>query len=153
MGNYGQLSLEERCTIARLQQAGQSCRQIAAAMDRSASAICRELKRNAGAQLGYQPAYAEEQTWARRWRGSRLARQPELRERVLQRLAKGQSPEQVAGRLRLEQGRAVLPPNPSTVSFMRRFGVMATPTGATICRDANTNAAIVVQRETALRCG
>ena len=77
-------------------------------MDRSASTICRELKRNAGAQLGYQPAYAEEQTWARRWRGSRLARQPELRERVLQRLAKGQSPEQVAGRLRLEQGRAVL---------------------------------------------
>jgi transposase, IS30 family len=108
MGTYGQLSLEERCTIARLREAGQSCRQIAAAMDRSASTICRELKRNRGAQPSYRPAYAENQAWARRWRGSRLARQSELRELVLQRLAQGQSPEQVAGRLRLEHGHAVL---------------------------------------------
>jgi transposase, IS30 family len=108
MESYGQLSLEERCTIARLQEAGQSGRQIAAALDRSASTICRELKRNRGAQLGYQPAYAGEQAWARRWRGSRLARQPELREVVLERLAQGHSPEQVAGRLRLERGQPVL---------------------------------------------
>ena len=108
MGTYGQLSLEERCTIARLQEAGQSCRQIAAAMDRSASTLCRELKRNAGAQVGYRPVYAEDQAWARRWRGSRLARQPELRKVVLERLSHGHSPEQVAGRLRREHGRAVL---------------------------------------------
>src|ERR1700722_20350595 len=108
MGTYEQLSLEERCTIAQLHQAGQSCRQIAAAMDRSASTICRELKRNGGAQIGYRPAYAQNQAWARRWRGSRLARQPELREPVLQRLAQGHSPQQVAGRLRVEQGRGVL---------------------------------------------
>ncbi|MFZ0886386.1 MAG: helix-turn-helix domain-containing protein, partial [Candidatus Acidiferrales bacterium] len=57
MGHYGQLSLEERCTIARLQEAGQSCRQIAAALDRSASTICRELKRNSGAQVGYRPSW------------------------------------------------------------------------------------------------
>jgi transposase, IS30 family len=36
------------------------------------------------------------------------ARQAKLREVLLQRLAKWHSPEQVAGRLRLEQGRAVL---------------------------------------------
>ena len=108
MGTYGQLSLEERCTIARLQEAGQSCRQIAAALDRSASTICRELKRNRGTQVGYRPAYAADQAWARRWRGSRLARQPELRELVLERLAQGYSPEQVAGRLRLERGQPVL---------------------------------------------
>ena len=36
---------------------------------------------------------------------------------------------------------------------MRRFGATAIPTGATICRDANTNAAIAVRGETALRCG
>ncbi len=108
MGNYGQLSLEERCTIARLQQAGQSCRKIAAALDRSASTICRELKRNRGTQVGYRPSWAADQAWARRWRGSRLARQPELRAVVLQRLAQGHSPEQVAGRLRLERGHLVL---------------------------------------------
>ncbi|HSH99782.1 MAG TPA: helix-turn-helix domain-containing protein, partial [Reyranella sp.] len=42
---YGHLTLEERCTIAQLQQAGQSKRQIAAALDRSPSSISRELKR------------------------------------------------------------------------------------------------------------
>jgi IS30 family transposase len=108
MGTYGQLSLEERCTIARLREAGQSCREIAAALDRSASTISRELKRNSGAQVGYRPAYAADQAWARRWRGSRLERRAELREVVLERLGQGQSPQQVAGRLRLEQGRGVL---------------------------------------------
>ena len=108
MGTYGQLSLEERCTIARLREAGQSCRQVAAALDRSASTICRELKRNRGARVGYRPVYAAEQAWARRWRGSRLVRLPELREVVLERLAQGYSPEQVAGRLRLERGHPVL---------------------------------------------
>jgi IS30 family transposase len=77
-------------------------------MDRSASTICRELKRNRGTQVGYRPAYAEEQAWARRWRGSRLVRCAELREVVLERLAQGHSPEQVAGRLRREQGRGVI---------------------------------------------
>jgi len=105
---YRQLSLEERCSIARLHEAGQSKRQIAAALDRSASTIAREMKRNRGTQASYQPAYADDQTWARRWRGSRLARLPELRAVVLQRLAQGYSPEQVAGRLGLEQGHPVL---------------------------------------------
>ena len=96
---YDQLSLEERCWLACLRASGQSLRQIAAHLDRSASTISRELKRNTGVQVGYKPAYADDQAWARRWRGSRLARQPVLREFVLDRLAMGWSPEQVAGRL------------------------------------------------------
>ena len=58
---YGQLSLEERCKVAELQQAGHSLRQIAAALDRSPSSVCRELKRNRGAQVGYKPVHAQEQ--------------------------------------------------------------------------------------------
>lgn len=96
---YEQLSLDERCAIAGLHADGHSIRQIAARLDRSASTISRELKRNTGAQVGYKPGYADEQAWARRWRGSRLARQPILRQFVLDRLAMGWSPEQVAGRL------------------------------------------------------
>ena len=69
---YGQLGLEERCKIAELQQAGHSIRQIASALDRSPSSISRELKRNRGKQIGYKPAYAQEQAAARRWKGSRL---------------------------------------------------------------------------------
>ena len=96
---YEQLSLEERCTIACLRADGHSIRQVAARLDRSASTISRELKRNTGTSVGYRPGYADEQSWARRWRGSRLARQPILRQFVLDRLAMGWSPEQVAGRL------------------------------------------------------
>src|SRR6266568_340105 len=97
--HYEHLSLEERCQISQLRAAGQSIRQIAAAVDRPPSTISRELTRNSGAQLGYKPAYAQEQARARRWTGSRLERDDRLRTMVLDCLARGWSPEQVAGRL------------------------------------------------------
>ena len=99
--HYEQLSIEERCAIAQLCKAGQSRRQIAAALDRSSSTISRELKRNSGVEVGYKPSYAQQQAQARRWKGSRLERNAELRKAVLGDLQKGWSPEQVAGRLRL----------------------------------------------------
>jgi IS30 family transposase len=105
---YDQLSLEERCTIARLREAGQSIRQVAAAVDRPPSTISRELKRNAGSRIGYRPSYAEQQAKARRWSGSRLERNDALRERVLDRLALGWSPEQIAGRLAVDHGTPVI---------------------------------------------
>src|SRR5215472_5613092 len=91
---------EDRCAIARLHQQGCSIRQIAAALDRSPSSISRELKRNSGTQLGYKPAYADQKAKARRWTGSKLERDHELREIALQGLARRWSPEQVAGWLR-----------------------------------------------------
>jgi IS30 family transposase len=108
--HYGQLGLEERFTIAHLQEAGQSIRQIAATLDRAASTISRELKRNTGGgkRAVYQPVYADDRAWSRRWIGSRLERQPTLRNLVLNRLAMGWSPEQVAGRLALDEGKPVL---------------------------------------------
>jgi len=105
---YRQLTLEERCTIARLREAGQSIHQIAAGLDRSPSTISRELKRNTGRKVGYRPGYAQEQAWARRWSGSRLERDERLRITVLDRLRAGWSPEQVAGRLALEAGHTVI---------------------------------------------
>jgi transposase, IS30 family len=99
---YEQLSLEERCKIACLRANGQSVRQIAANLDRSASTISRELKRNSGAR-DYSPSYASDLAWARRWRGSRLVRQPDLQKTVLNLLVMGWSPEQIAGRLTLEK--------------------------------------------------
>jgi transposase, IS30 family len=105
---YEQLSLEERCTVSRLSQAGKTVRQIAAAMDRAPSTIMRELRRNSGNQVGYRPAYAEQQAKSRRWRGSRLLRKPELQAEVLRGLRQGWSPAQVAGRLNSEQRRRVI---------------------------------------------
>jgi IS30 family transposase len=104
---YGQLSLEERCAIAELRRAGRTIRPIAAALDRQPSTISRELKRNTGPgprAEGYRPAYAQDQTAARRWSGAKLDRDADLRRRVLDLLAQGLSPEQVVGRLRREAG-------------------------------------------------
>lgn len=108
MSRYTQLSLEERCSIARLREAGQSNRQIAAALDRQPSTIARELKRNTGRKVGYRPAYAQAQASARRWTGSRLERDDALREIVLDRLSAGWSPEQVAGRLAHDRGHKII---------------------------------------------
>jgi IS30 family transposase len=105
---YEQFSLEERCTLSRLGQTGKAIRQIAAAMDRAPSTIARELKRNSGTQVGYQPAYAEQQAKSRRWRGSRLLRKPELQQEVLKALGQGWSPAQVCGRLKKENRRQVI---------------------------------------------
>jgi IS30 family transposase len=105
---YEQFSLEERCTLSRLSQAGKTIRQIAAAMDRSPSTIARELKRNRGRKVGYQPAYADQQAKSRRWKGSRLLRDPKLQAEVLSRLRQGWSPAQVAGGLKKHYRRRVI---------------------------------------------
>ena len=105
---YEQLSLDDRVEIARLRADGCSIRQIAAALDRSPSSISRELRRNRGSHIGYKASYAQEQARARRWAGSRLERDPALRRAVLARLAKGWSPEQVAGRLARDAGHKVI---------------------------------------------
>lgn len=108
---YDQLGLDERCEIARLSGAGTSIQKIAAALDRSPSTISRELKRNTGSgpRAGpYKPAYAQEQAQARRWSGVMLERDERLRDQVLTGLSQGWSPEQVAGRLKLEEGRPVI---------------------------------------------
>ena len=105
--DYRHFSLEERIEIARLQAQGQSIRQIASALDRAPSSISRELKRNKGAR-DYKSVYAQEQAQARRWSGSILERNPELRNTVFAGLRNGLSPEQVVGRLRRETTTAVI---------------------------------------------
>jgi IS30 family transposase len=105
---YSQLSLDDRIQIAHLQDQGCSIRQIAARVDRAPSTIGRELKRNKAATKLYKPVLAEERAAARRWKGSRMERQVLLRQTVLAGLGAGLSPEQVAGRLRLESGQKVI---------------------------------------------
>ncbi|MHC2338030.1 IS30 family transposase [Bradyrhizobium sp. USDA 4454] len=105
---YKQLSLDERCEIARLSANGASIRQIAAALDRPPSTISREMNRNHGVQAGYKADYAQQRMRARRWTGGRLEREPVLRRAVLDGLRRGWSPEQVAGRLAIEHGRKVI---------------------------------------------
>ena len=105
---YSQLSIEERCELARLHTAGHSYRQIAAALDRAPSTIMREVKRNGSRTQGYQAGYADEQAWARRWVGGKLERDAALRKTVLEYLQCGWSPEQVAGHMARDAGGPVI---------------------------------------------
>ena len=108
--HYRHVAIEERCEMARLRSQGQTVRQvrIAAGLDRSPSTIARELKRNGSRTQGYLPVYANQQAHARRWRGSKLDRDADLREQVLARLKAGCSPEQVVGRMAKETGKNVI---------------------------------------------
>jgi len=98
----GSLSLREREEIGFQLARGHGVRQIAAVLGRAPSTISREVARNRVYDR-YVPSFAQEQTWAR-------ARRPRvrkldglaLRERVVSMLTERFSPEQVAGRLRLE---------------------------------------------------
>ncbi len=93
----------------------------------------RELKRNRGTEVGYQPAYAEQRAKSRRWRGSRLLRKPDLEDEVLKELGQGWSPEEVAGRL--EEGTKAYGDQPRERSIglsTRRSAARRTTTGGTI---------------------
>jgi IS30 family transposase len=99
------LDRDERYEIARLSEAGLSQRQIGARLGRSASTICRELKRNAGPRAGrYQPERADRLAWERQRRPkpSKLSRNPALRAEVQGMLDERYSPEQASGRLKVQ---------------------------------------------------
>ena len=144
---YHQLNIEERCEVARLRREGQSIRAVAASLDRSPSTIARELSRNASQTQGYRAEYAHDQARARRWGGSKLERDEDLREGVLSRLKRGWSPEQVCGSLALEAGeRGRGRTRPSTGSSMVSWRGRRTTPGATTCRGRSPSAASAVAK-------
>jgi IS30 family transposase len=106
--------LEERIEIYRLHAGGASQVQISRALGRSCSTISRELRRNSLATKawrgGYEPVRAHDLAARRRRWDCRfkLARQPDLRDRIGKDLAMGHSPEQIAGRLALEHGGSLI---------------------------------------------
>ena len=100
--HYGQLDLDERIELSRHNDAGTAPSEIARIMGRHPSTIGRELKRNNLPKGGYKPASAERIALSRRRRSSRIERLSPLGDHVRDHLAMGWSPEQIAGRLRLE---------------------------------------------------
>jgi IS30 family transposase len=93
----------EREEISRGVAAGFSARQIAARLGRAPSTIARELHRNGGRQA-YRANEADTCAWerARRPKECLLARRPELRMEVAEKLAKDWSPRQISCWLKLE---------------------------------------------------
>jgi transposase, IS30 family len=95
---------DERVRIGDLHRAGYTVRAIAEELDRSASTISRELRRNRTARGQYRPFAAHRLAIERRARPrtGKLAGDPVLRAFVQDRLQKRWSPEQIAHALREE---------------------------------------------------
>lgn len=98
---YNHLTLEERCRLRGLMEVGLGVREIARSLGRHRTAIHREVDRNRCAD-GYRPDGAGRRAWARKLRGSKIERSTRLCSHVEDRLAMGWSPEQIAGRMELE---------------------------------------------------
>ena len=100
--NYTHLTQDERYQIAVLKKAGHEQSDIAQLMNRSASTISRELRRNRG-QRGYRAKQAHEFSQARMRaceNGPRVSAQTWAF--VATKLAETWSPEQIAGHLKLK---------------------------------------------------
>ena len=110
---FQHLTLDERRSLFRMQEARLGVTEMAARLGRHRSTICRELgpnrfrdpdasrdsRRN---MSGYHPVTAQDIACARRRRLAKLARHEELLAHVVDRLRAGWSPQQIAGRLRQE---------------------------------------------------
>src|SRR5512132_3300772 len=98
---YSHLGLEERCRLRSLMEMGFGFGEIARRLGRHRSTIHREVVRNRCIDA-YRPDSADRRAWARKLRGSKIERSTDLRACIEDRLAMGWSPQQIAGRMELE---------------------------------------------------
>jgi transposase, IS30 family len=103
MRTYAQLTPEERYQIYILTQAGHRRSEIARMLNRDKSTIGRELRRNRGLK-GYRPRQAHARALRRREEKARPRFAGTLWPRVAALLCEDWSPEQISGRLRIEEG-------------------------------------------------
>ena len=101
--NYNHLTINERCCIFQFKQSGMSIRKIAKALNRNASTISREIKRNSfeagsrGRFKRYMPKAAQKQSEQRRENCHRpLKYGDEEKEYIADKLLDHWSPEQIA---------------------------------------------------------
>ena len=108
---FAHLGLEDLPRLMRPREAKVRVDEMARQLGRHRSTICREIKRNGwhDAEVpqaeGYWPVSAQSLSDGRRRRRCKLLRHPALQAAVVKRLKDGWSPEQIAGRLKLEPGR------------------------------------------------
>ena len=100
--NYTQLTREQRYQIYALMKAGHNQTRIAAVIDCHKSTISRELRRNRGLK-GYRPYQADELAYDRQCAAYRSRIAWETWQQVEGLLRQEWSPEQIAGRLKLEK--------------------------------------------------
>lgn len=100
---FHDLTQDLRCQIYAFKSMGMSQREIARKLNIAASTVNREIKRNTGGK-SYRYTQADEKAKERRSRASRTPKKmtPEFKALINERLEQGWSPEQIAGRFKLE---------------------------------------------------
>lgn len=101
MEKYSRLCLEERREIFRLKGMGLGVRGIGREIGRDPSVISRELHRNADT-IGYLPDTADKKAAARHSHRKKKIIDEKIRVYVVQKLQSHWSPEQIAGRMKVE---------------------------------------------------
>lgn len=102
---YRKLVKEDRILIARWRLEGYSQRKIAGLLGRAVSTIGREIKRNSFQGKVYEPLHAQRKTDIKKekaWQAKQPLKRPWIYSYSLEKLRSGWSPEQIAGRLKLE---------------------------------------------------
>ena len=109
MRKHTKISPQERDEIARLKAEGCSVREIARRLGRNAASISRELKRNRFGEH-YVAIHAQAKAFKRKSKAGHRQplKDPKIYSYVLEKLRFGWSPEQIAGRLELEEGTKVI---------------------------------------------
>ena len=130
---YSQLDLGERRTLFRLVEARRPVGEIAERLGRHRSTIYRELGRNRFRDgdrgfCGYFPLTAQDLASRRRQRCRKLAADDGLRAHVVERLAAGWSPQQIAGRLKRQTADPPSATRRSTGTSMGRRAARAAST-------------------------
>ena len=110
---FHHLSAAERETIMRMRDARQSVARIASELGRHPATIYRELRRNFFYDddaffRGYFGRVAHGKAVARRVRGGKVLRNCRLASRIAEHLMQCWSPEQIAGRLRIDQADPII---------------------------------------------
>lgn len=102
---YRKLVKEDRILIAQWKNQGVSNKQIAKWLGRNTSTIGREITRNNFEGKVYEPLHAQYKAEVKKnkaWEAKRPLKNPWVYSYVLDKLRQGWSPEQIAGRLKLE---------------------------------------------------
>ena len=130
---YSHFTLDERCRLRGMIEMGLGPGEIARRLGRHRGTIHREIARNRCA-LGYRPDSADRMAWVRKLRGPKIQRSTRLRDYVGDRLAMGWSPEEIAGRMELDERTTRSAPSPSTDTST------ALPAGEPGCLDISPSA-------------
>ena len=108
--HHKKLTAEERDQIALMRGRGESIRSIAVFLGRSPGTISDELRRNGLPNGDYVAIHAQAETEARKRKARKRhpLKSKKVYAYVIENLREGWSPEQIAGRLKLEQGQPVI---------------------------------------------